>query len=316
MQVTGISGTVTDVDAGYQHACALTSDQKMYCWGENGDHQLGDRQTTDRSSAQLLTSFNGKNVTAIAAGSNYTCAVVDSAAWCWGDNTAQWLSTGGSGKTPEQVRPTTDFSNTAVTAIAAGQAHTCALAGSNAYCWGYGEDGQVGNGATNKNNPVSLVTSSWPAGSLLSSLTVGQASSCVLAAGKPYCWGANSGGQLGDNSTVSAKVPTPVTTGVLPAAASQIAAGTSHACAVASNVAYCWGTQTATDGRLGNNATATSLTPVAVQAIAGPPCSDGAALITPGRCSLKPNTDYWYRTTYTIDGGMTKSTAGVGITTG
>jgi hypothetical protein len=90
-------------------------------------------------------------------------------------------------------------------------------------------------------------------------------------------------------------------------------AGATHTCAVSATVAYCWGENA--DGRLGNSTTTGSTTPVAVQAVAGPPCATGASLITPGTCSLTPATTYYYRLKYVVDGGLTNTSDWVGVKT-
>jgi hypothetical protein len=38
--VDGISDVV-DIAVGFWYTCALTREQEIYCWGANGDHQLG-----------------------------------------------------------------------------------------------------------------------------------------------------------------------------------------------------------------------------------------------------------------------------------
>ena len=94
----------------------------------------------------------------------------------------------------------------------------------------------------------------------------GWSRSCAIASDdKAYCWGYNSEGNLGNNSTANSKVPVAVnTSGVLAGKTiKQISAGSSHTCAIASDdKAYCWGLGSA--GRLGNNSTADSSIPVAV----------------------------------------------------
>jgi alpha-tubulin suppressor-like RCC1 family protein len=52
---TGILAGVADISAGggngtadYEHTCALTSDQTVYCWGYNNYGQVGDSTTTTR----------------------------------------------------------------------------------------------------------------------------------------------------------------------------------------------------------------------------------------------------------------------------
>ena len=90
----------------------------------------------------------------------------------------------------------------------------------------------------------------------------GWSRSCAIASDdKAYCWGYNSEGNLGNNSTANSKVPVAVnTSGVL---AGKTIKQISSSCAIASDdKAYCWGLGSA--GRLGNNSTADSSIPVAV----------------------------------------------------
>lgn len=60
----------------------------------------------------------------------------------------------------------------------------------------------------------------------------------ILGDASVWCWGDNSVGQLGDNSQVDSAVPKPIT---LPGAASAIAGGGAHACAVVGADVWCWG---------------------------------------------------------------------------
>lgn len=80
-----------------------------------------------------------------------------------------------------------------------------------------------------------------------------------------YCWGLNTSGQLGDNSTTTRYYPTPVyTSGVLSGLTIKyIAASNNFTCAIGSdNYAYCWGHGTL--GELGNSSGASSIVPVQV----------------------------------------------------
>ena len=65
------------------------ADGKAYCWGFNGDGQLGNNTTTDSSLPVAVDTSGplaGKTVTAISAGYWHSCAVADGRASCWGDN--------------------------------------------------------------------------------------------------------------------------------------------------------------------------------------------------------------------------------------
>jgi len=158
------------------------------------------------------------------------------------------------------------------------------------------------------------VNAPWATGATLSSLSAGMYSSCVVAAGKAYCWGDNSNGQLGNGNTTDQRIPVAVTaTGVLSGTVDRVAAGATHSCAVSASVAYCWGANA--EGRLGNSTTIASTVPVTVQAVAGPPCATGANLITPSTCSLTPGTTYYYRVKYVVDGGLSNTSDWVAVKT-
>ncbi|MBK8218651.1 MAG: hypothetical protein IPK71_33385 [Myxococcales bacterium] len=55
--ITGIIGTVTAVGAGGDHSCAATSDEAVYCWGDNGRSELGDG--TDKRMSPVPVAVSG-----------------------------------------------------------------------------------------------------------------------------------------------------------------------------------------------------------------------------------------------------------------
>jgi len=312
----GTISAVTSIVTGYMHSCALTG-TKVYCWGDNSRGQLGDGSNNQRTSPVLVQGLlANKSVTAIAAGAAHTCAIADGAAYCWGSDVSGQLGTTGTANSsvPVAALATGVLNGLTISGVAAGQAHTCVVAGSKVFCWGLNGNGQLGNGNTTSATVPVTVTVPWASGTALTSLSAGQYSTCVLAAAKPYCWGANGSGQLGTGNTNEQRTPTAVTNGVvLPAAVDQIEAGMTHTCAVASGAAYCWGQNS--EGRLGNNTITASNVPVTVQAVAGPPCATGANLITPSTCSLTSGTTYYYRVKYVVDGGLTNTSNWLAVKT-
>ncbi|MFF7367573.1 RCC1 domain-containing protein [Streptomyces tricolor] len=69
----GTGPGLLDIAAGWDHAYALYSDNKVYSWGSNGNGQLADGTKTDRTSAHEATQLPA--VTSISAGYNYGLAV-------------------------------------------------------------------------------------------------------------------------------------------------------------------------------------------------------------------------------------------------
>jgi len=83
-EVSGLTDAVA-VTAGTNHTCAYTSDGTSKCWGYNQYGKLGDNTIVDKQvPAQVWNTPTG--TTAIAAGTNHTCAIVSGIARCWGYN--------------------------------------------------------------------------------------------------------------------------------------------------------------------------------------------------------------------------------------
>jgi alpha-tubulin suppressor-like RCC1 family protein len=148
------------------------------------------------------------------------------------------------------------------TALSAGDSYTCGVTSAGAaYCWGFGGDGELGDGTTTQRlTPVAV-----QGGLVFTAVTTAKVGhSCGLTnAGAAYCWGSNAnGGQLGDGTTTQRLTPAAVQGSLVFTA---LTAGGQHTCGVASAGApYCWGNND--NGEIGDGTSLTNrLTPVAVQ---------------------------------------------------
>jgi alpha-tubulin suppressor-like RCC1 family protein len=180
---------------------------------------------------------------AIAAGMGHTCALKGGQVYCWGHNYAGQL---GDGTTTQRTTPTLvadgAMGNSGVTAVAAGQFHTCALKGGRVYCWGDNAIGQLGDNTTTNRNTPTLVEDGAMGNSGVTAVAAGGYHTCALKGGKVYCWGWNYYGQLGDRTTTDRTTPTLVADGAMGnSGVTAVAAGYGHTCALKGGQVYCWG---------------------------------------------------------------------------
>jgi alpha-tubulin suppressor-like RCC1 family protein len=250
--------TFSSLSVGYRHNCGLTTSGAAYCWGTNDFGQLGDSSTTSRSVPVAVAA--GPGFVSLSAGPGLTCGLTAAGtAYCWGDNQhgqlgAASTETCGSSRLACSRRPIAVSGGLTFSTVSAGGGSTVSAAGGRAcgvttsgaaYCWGYGADGELGNGS----NASSAVPVPVSAGLTFSTISVGSAyHSCAIAtSGAAYCWGGNFTGELGNGSTTASSVPVAVSGGLT---FSLVSAGEWHTCGVTtSGAAYCWGN--GTHGQLG-----------------------------------------------------------------
>jgi alpha-tubulin suppressor-like RCC1 family protein len=156
----GHLGSVTAIATGYLFSCALRVDGSLWCWGDNQYGQIGDGAHGGGGSlhvrlrpVRVLTAAGPlTDVRQIDAGQDQACARRgDRSLWCWGNNQFGQLGTGG-GEAHKAVPVSTGsgpFTGVAKASIGSDAISSCALkVDQTAWCWGYADQGQIGNGTT------------------------------------------------------------------------------------------------------------------------------------------------------------------------
>jgi alpha-tubulin suppressor-like RCC1 family protein len=205
----GAGRTAAAIATGSSHTCAILDNASLKCWGSNSHGQLGDGTTTDSSTPVSVDVGAGRYAVAISGGRYQSCAILDDGSVkCWGYNGYGGL---GDGTYTNSGSPATSVDlgtgRTAVS-IATGYYHTCVvLDDASLKCWGYGNNGELGDGSTSSSNtPVSVT---FEVGRLVLAIAHGSAHTCAMLDNMSVqCWGSNSAGQLGDGTTTDSTTPT------------------------------------------------------------------------------------------------------------
>ncbi len=249
---------VSNYKAGYFNSCAITTNQQVYCTGDNGYGQLGDGTTITRLTPTRFQLPAGKKAQSMKGGDNTCVITIDQLVYCAGYNTSGHL---GDGTTVNRSTPV-------LFQLPAGKKALSLTDGTNVcvvttdqlvYCAGYNARGQLGNGnTTNQSIPVLFIL---PAGKKAATATNGGEAGCVLTTDQlAYCAGYNTNGQLGDGSTTHRSTPVlfPLPAGKK---AASINVGNLTGCALTTDqLVYCAGDNTF--GQLGDGTITNRLSPV------------------------------------------------------
>ena len=244
--------SAVDISKGGGHACAITDNGSIICWGWNHRGQLGTGSSgdPDKDSEGLPTPTptaslgEGRTAISISAGRIHTCALLDDGSVsCWGDNYDGQV---GDNSTTNRYVPTPISSlgdgRTAV-AISSGAHHTCAILDDGSVsCWGQNSNGQLGDGSDDERN-VPTPISSLGDGRTAVAISAGDSHTCaILDDGSVSCWGSNWDGELGDGSSTQRNIPASTASLGEGRHAIEIEAGYYHSCAILDDGSVtCWG---------------------------------------------------------------------------
>ncbi len=275
--------TFTSISAGSNHSLAIGSDGNTYAWGSGKYGKLGTGSSVDRlipvKVAAPEEAPEGMTFTSVSAGEDHSLAIgSDGNIYAWGNGGQGRLGNGNTVTRSKPVKvaaPEEAPEGMTFTSVSAGRSHSLAIGSDgNAYAWGYGGNGRLGNGNTvTRSKPVKVAAPEGaPEGMTFTSVSAGRYHSLAIGSdGNIYAWGQGEYGQLGNDNTSDQSTPVKVTA---PEGAPEgmtfasVSAGEYHSLAIGSDGnTYAWGQ--GEYGQLGNDNTSDQSTPVKVTAPEG-----------------------------------------------
>jgi alpha-tubulin suppressor-like RCC1 family protein len=185
---------------------AITSDGRLFAWGNGGIGQLGLNSIIQRSSPVQV---GASSWTSVSAGSSHTAAIrSDGLLFTWGPNFAGQLGNNSPPIPPNDRRSSPiQIGSSTWTSVSVGPNYTLAIRSDGLlFGWGGNDIGQLGTGnVVSTSSPVVIGSSSWTKISAggqntpsITGMTKGIGTNNIL-----YGWGDNTIGQLGDGTITS-----------------------------------------------------------------------------------------------------------------
>lgn len=194
------------VSVGVRMVCAVSSDYKLYCWGDRTGNGTAISGSSDANAAAptLVSStmrFSSVSVSGASGSvSDQACALsVDGGLYCFGDNTYGQI---GLGTTTSALSPTlitatagnSSFVATDITSYDVGTYHSCVASRGVLSCTGANDSNQLGDTTTvAQNKLVAVPSANVPVASrFFEEISLGERHGCALAQNRAlYCWGAD-----------------------------------------------------------------------------------------------------------------------------
>ncbi|XP_076831360.1 putative E3 ubiquitin-protein ligase HERC4 [Brachyhypopomus gauderio] len=229
--IEGLGG-VAAIACGQEHSLALCESGQVFSWGGGGEGQLGTISSVAKSTKPGLIQIPSPlpiPVVQVACGNFHSLALSKGGeVFAWGQNKYGQLGLGrdvSSQPVPALVRALTGVP---VSQIAAGGAHTLALAlPSQVFCCGANAAGQLGLKRTDEKGRFSMCVVPALRRLAVASISCGAEHTAVLTKdGEVYTFGEGEHGQLGHNSTDKELLPRKVKG--IDAPAKEVTCGSHH----------------------------------------------------------------------------------------
>jgi alpha-tubulin suppressor-like RCC1 family protein len=198
------------VSAGGAHTAAIKTDGTLWTWGSAGNGRLGNAVTGGTISTPVTTFAGGTDWKQVASGGTHTAAVKnDGTLWTWGLGNSGRL---GNADVTNRSTPVTTFTGgTNWKQVICGGNHTAAIkTDGTLWTWGFGTNGQLGNGTTTFN--ISTPVTTFAGGTNWKQVSGGNTHTAAIKTdGTLWTWGYGLYGRLG-NAVTTGNISTPVTT--------------------------------------------------------------------------------------------------------
>ena len=236
----------------------------IFAWGLNGSgtaSPLGVGFSNMANIPVLATLPTGVTAwSSVSTNTDFSCAIAGTGTnagniYCWGLGTSGQIGNGALLTVSVPTLATLPTGVTTWSSVSTSVDFSCAIAGAGTnvgkiYCWGLGTSGQIGNNAILTVSVPTLAT--LPTGvTTWSSVSTSTNFSCAIAgggtnAGKIYCWGLGTDGQIGNGALLTVSVPTLATLPTGVTTWSGVSTSTNFSCAIAATgtnagKVYCWG---------------------------------------------------------------------------
>lgn len=246
------------VAMGGGHGCGITPEGALYCWGANGHGAVGQGHDDYHYTRPVPVIGMDSGVTDVTAGWNHSCAIKDTAVWCWGNDSDGQVGDGDAATTEGQ--PVQVIASGA-TDVEAASHSTCAIVGPQVYCWGRDYNGTLGNGGSDVDMTSPTPIASGPVG--IKRLAGGTFGFCALDEDSAaWCWGSGGSGANGDDDRYANRSPGRVSPlpGETAMVGNGLVRGAAHSCMLTDQGPSCWGYNS--DGQLGDGTTSHQDAPV------------------------------------------------------
>lgn len=272
------------VSLGTRYGCAIRSDDTLWCWGNNTTGQIGNGGTGQQNTPVQVS--GGGTWKAVSTGEGTACGIKsDDTAWCWGRRDYGAIGDGGA-TSGNQTTPAAVSGGFTWKSVSVGLGTACAIRSNDtAYCWGYGGEGQRGDGSyTNSRTTPAIVTG----GFTWKSVDVGLYTTCgVRTTGAGYCWGDNAFGTHGNGTTTGTNAPAAVSGGF---SWQYIKPGRDSTCGLKTDGAVmCWGNNLA--GVLGSSKSDVQFAPI--EPVTGGPIWTSITTASGLGCAIRSDQTAW-----------------------